>query len=212
MTDDSQFFMPADQQARLMDLLAEIPELVEDLAVTLTRQSRTGGGMKLHARKDAQPLPYDMHASEVADDLHNTVAAWVRHVCEYRGIAYAGGSGTAALAVWLRKHVTSLAMTEGCEEAPDEVAYAVARARQAMDRPPEEVPRVDKARVDLALDELVTPLQAEALMARLGHPPLRAATIRQWHKRGKVEQVADGRYRLGDLLDLNPRIQERIGA
>ncbi|MFC9768857.1 hypothetical protein [Rhodococcus jostii] len=47
----------------------------------------------------------------------------------------------------------------------------------------------------------------EITLERLGHPPLKAARVRKWAERGKLEPVDEGRYRLCDILDLNP-IQE----
>lgn len=214
---DAQFFLDRDSQARLVTLLREVPGLVEDLSVTLTRQSRMGiSGAKLHARKDAQPLPYDINASEVADDLHNTLTAWARHVCEYRGIEYRGGVGTVSVARWLAEHVESLAMTEGSEEALDEVAYAMGRAREATDcRPDREVHQPSEFELQGARNKAatmwVTPAQAESLMPQLGHPAIKAATVRKWNERGKLSPDENGRYLLGALLELNPAI-ERMGA
>lgn len=207
---DRFFITRADMQA-LASRLREIPELVEDLAITLTRQARLGGGGgKLHSRRDAQPLPFDLNASDVADDLHGTIFGWVRHTCESRGIAYAGGTSTVAGASWLADHVTSLAMTEGCEEALDEVMHAMGRARRACDCVPERTspPRTD---VEVAAAHAraprlrVSPAQAERLMPTLGHPAVKAATIRKWHERGKVHPDENGLYLMGDLIELNPK-------
>ncbi len=215
MTAD-QFFITSADMRTLRDHLREIPDLVEDLAITLTRQDRSSSGLAgISDGADEQPLPINLEASEVADDLRSTVIGWVNHTCEYRGIVYPGGTSTPALAVWLADHVTSLAMTEGCEEALDEITYAMHRARRACD-PIREQPQRTAAQILHAHMKAptlrVTPMQAESLMPALGRPELKAATIRQWRKRGKVEQGEDGRYLLGDLLAVLDATVTRSGV
>lgn len=202
MTD--QFFITSADMCTLRERLREIPDLVDDLAITLTRQDRSSSGLAgISDGADEQPLPINLDASEVADDLRGTVVGWVNHTCEYRGIVYPGGTSTAALAVWLADHVTSLAMTEGCEEALDEITYAIRRARRACD-PIREQPQRTAAQILHAHAKAptlrVTPMQAESLMPALGRPELKAATIWQWRKRGKVTPDENGRYLLSDLL------------
>ncbi|WP_072689305.1 hypothetical protein [Rhodococcus marinonascens] len=137
MNDTDHLFLTRAEIRQLVTMLQEIPELVEDLAITITRQDRivAKGGPKLSRGSDEQPLVFNVNASEVADDLHGTLVGWVRHVCESRAMAYEGHVSTLSLARWLDRHVISLAMTEGSEEALDEISYAMRRARRAMDLP-----------------------------------------------------------------------------
>ncbi|NKR52914.1 hypothetical protein GS481_01830 [Rhodococcus hoagii] len=130
---DQFFITRADMQA-LTSLLREIPELVEDLAITLTRQDNVGAGVRVASGSDEQPLPMNFAASDAHDLLRSTLAAWVRHVTDTPGMAYGGPPGTAGIATWLADHVTSLAMTEGCEEAYDEISHAMGECRRACDR------------------------------------------------------------------------------
>ncbi|MFD4294153.1 hypothetical protein ACFWQG_13130 [Rhodococcus sp. NPDC058532] len=200
------FFVTNADMRTLKARLEEIPELVEDLAITITRQDHIGSGVAgINDGADEQPLPINLEASEVADDLRGTIVGWVNHTCQSRGIAYPGGPSTPALAIWLARHVTSLAMTEGCEEALDEITHAMSRARRACDpiRERRERTAAEVLEAHMRAPALrVTPMQAEALMPELGYPTLRAATVRQWRKRGKVEADAGGRYLLGDLMAL----------
>lgn len=201
-------FIERHEIQKLVVLLREIPELVEELSVTLTRQDQLGsGGARVSMGEREQPLPFNVNASEVADDLHNTLVGWVRHVCESRVLDYTGSTSTIGLARWLDRNVIALAMTEGAGTALDEVQYAMRRARWATDRPPVRLATVsDPDRVEQARAARVTAAEAERMMPTLGHPPLKAETIRKWFERGKISQGAsDCRYRLGDILDLNPR-------
>ncbi|NKT91764.1 hypothetical protein GS854_01600 [Rhodococcus hoagii] len=131
-----QFFITRAEMQALASLLREIPELIADLAITLTRQDNVAGGsVRIASGSDEQPLPINLAASDAHDLLRSTLAAWVRHVTETRGVTYGGLRGTAGIATWLADHVTSLAMTEGCEEAYDEIAYAMGECRRTCDRP-----------------------------------------------------------------------------
>ncbi|MFC9769103.1 hypothetical protein [Rhodococcus jostii] len=211
MTDTDHLFLSREEIKKLVALLREMPELVEELAVTITRQDRIGTpGSAGKRRGEEQPLPFNATAAEAADDLHTTLVAWVRHVCESRRVDYDGRDGTLGVARWLDRNIIALAMTEGSGEALDEIQYAMRRARWATDRPRAEDATIsDPDRVDEARATAVSAAQAERMMERLGHPPLKAATVRKWAERGKLEPVDGGRYRLGDILDLNP-IQECV--
>ncbi|MFD7046017.1 hypothetical protein [Rhodococcus jostii] len=136
MTDTDHLFLSRAEIRKLVALLRETPELVDELAVTITRQDRIGTpGSAGKNRGEEQPLPFNVTAAEAADDLHTTLVAWVRHVCESRRVDYDGRDGTLGVARWLDRNVIALAMTEGSGEALDEIQYAMRRARWATDRP-----------------------------------------------------------------------------
>lgn len=208
----SDYFISRDGQQMLVELLREIPGLVEDLAVTLCRLDRTGkGGMKISSGSDEQPLPLNLAASDAKDELHNELATWARLVCDSRGIAYDGDGSVLGIARWLDENVISLAMTEGSEEAYVGIEKAMARCRRAMDIAPEDDHLVPPSEVEMARDTRVTAADAERLMPKLGHPKLKAATIRKWVERGKLyRHPHDEMFRLGDILDLNPIPPETI--
>ncbi|MBP0094889.1 hypothetical protein B0F79_24605 [Rhodococcus hoagii] len=134
MTD--QFHITATQMRALVALLGEIPALIDDLAITLTRQDCIGaGGMRVTGGSDEQPLPINLAASDAHDLLHSTLASWARHTEESRGHAYTGPRSTIGLSTWLATNVTRLAMTEGCEEAHDEIEHAMSQCRRVCDLP-----------------------------------------------------------------------------
>lgn len=114
----------------LAELLREIPDLAEDLAVSLTRQSRlsTRGDYRMNRRPSEQPLPYNPAASRAADELHAVLGSWVRLVCEQRGLDYTGSPSTPGLARWLDRNLIALAMTEGAEGAPEDIRTVVQAA------------------------------------------------------------------------------------
>lgn len=155
-------FIPRHELDELAKHLKAIPDLAIDLQITTTRQDCIGvreGGQPRRDRE--QPLPFREHGSEAFEVLHSTLATWVRHVLEERGltfipIGYTHRHGEfigpllaserrlpegydentpAALARWLTANLITLAMTEGCEEAPDEIAHACINARRTVDLP-----------------------------------------------------------------------------
>ncbi|PQP24145.1 hypothetical protein [Rhodococcus opacus] len=207
----SDFFLPRDEQLELVELLREIPELVEDLAVTISRQDRLGSGSAQISPNSYRETPvyFNERAAGAAEELRAVLVSWVAYVLEERGLQWEGDDSTLRLARWLDKNVVALSLTPGSEEALDEITDAVRRIRRVVDRAPDRAPtvvdngRILEARVR-AQSLRVSPAQAEALVEKLGYAPLKAATIRKWAERGKIEKGVDGMYCLGDILELTP--------
>lgn len=205
------FYITRDDQREIVRLLRTVPELVEELAITISRQDRIGsGGPQISSGSYRErSVFFNEHASTVAEDLRGVLSGWVRHVLESRGLAWDGDDSTLTLARWLNRNVVSVAMTPGSAEMLDELRDALRRVWRAIDLAPERsATYVDEERVAEAsarAQELrVSPAQAEALVEKLGYPPLKAGTIRQWARRGKIEKGTDGLYRLGDILRWSP--------
>ena len=124
--------------ARLDGLLAEAVALAPELAVTVARQTATGG--RGGAKSAEVPLPFDPAASSAAWALGNTLVSWACHVAAERGVdlprattpADPVTSATVA-AGWLRGHVEWLRHRPEVDEAVDEIGYAVAEARRHVD-------------------------------------------------------------------------------
>ncbi|MGX6508273.1 hypothetical protein [Rhodococcus sp. SJ-2] len=135
MTDG--YFLPKHEQDQLVELLDQIPPLIEDLTIALTRQDRiTTGGPRVRSGSDEQPLPIGIAAMDASDLLHDTLTGWVRLVCDVRAYGYPGDS-TLTLTRWLKTHIIALALTPGAEESLDEIQHAIRKARQAVDKPRE---------------------------------------------------------------------------
>ncbi|WP_068058933.1 hypothetical protein [Nocardia xishanensis] len=135
----------------LAELLREIPDLADDLAIARTRQAKLGarGDYRMRHRPSEQPLPYNPAAARAADHLHAVLVGWVRLVCEQRGLGYAGSTTTAGLSRWLDKNLIALAMTEGVGGAPQEIGQAV-RAATMIVCPPTTAIVFDSAMVEQA--------------------------------------------------------------
>lgn len=205
MSDD--FFLPKHDQDKLVELLDQIPGLIEDLAVSITRQDRIGhNGPRVRNGSDEQPLPVNLNASEAADILHDTLAAWVRHTCEHRMLTYDGRDDTLTLARWLKRWIVALAMSPGADEAPDEICHAIHNARRACDRPAEKVRTVDHIAVHEAGEALLSATEiakiAPTIDRKYGRLDLRR--VLRLRDAGAITPAAkvDGvyLYRVGDVL------------
>lgn len=136
---DDDFFLPRHQREHLAELLTTaIPSLIEDLIITATKQDRIGRPELTRHRRTKRPgsrAPLNPEAASAAQDLHNALVGTVRLVCESRGRDYDGGPTTLSMCGWLAEYVSSIALTEGAEDAYFEIDTAVKAARRAVDHP-----------------------------------------------------------------------------
>lgn len=213
------YFVCREDRQMLDKLLGEIPGLVDDLAITICRQDRTGkGGMKISSGSDEQPMPFNVGASDAGDYLRNELNTWARLVCEERFISYDGSDSVVGVSVWLRKNLASLAMTQGAEDALPGIESAMKRCRRAMDIPADDdvaVPVVDVAQ---ARNSELNAAAIARMRHQLGAEDLNARRVETLRKAGKLEPVrlvpcgkrTIAVYRLGDVLDAHERFPSRI--
>lgn len=211
MTDTDGWFLPKHEQDQLVELLDQIPALIEDLTIALTRQDRIStGGPRVRTGSDEQPLPLSIAAMEASDLLHDTLTAWVRHVCEQRHYPHPGNA-TLTLARWLKRNIIALALTEGAEESLSEIQHATRKARQACDRPREKhTERPPEESLD-AIGLTKTELR-EAIYARTKRRVTRK-DLDNWIARKRITTIAPGYYSLPSALAyLARRDQEKMSA
>lgn len=137
--------------AELRDQLVGVPEhipgivdLVGELDVTITRQSRTAmhtGGRRTPER----PLPWNEAASGAAHALNATVNAWALEASriaedERDRLADVHHSDTAGVAEWLARNLHTLRAHPEAGQAFRDIVDAAREARRAIDRPVEPVP------------------------------------------------------------------------
>lgn len=114
-------------QSKLTRDLAELPAVIEDLEITLTRQAvlgRLAGG--------EQPLAFDPRASEVAWVLKNTLVRCARDIHDDAETWPADTS--TAIAIWLFARRYRLLDHLAAEEACGEIGFIVREARYIIDR------------------------------------------------------------------------------
>jgi hypothetical protein len=135
--------------ADLVRALADVPWLVQELDIVLSRQtSKVGGG-----RSAETPLPYGERASDATDPLRNALVGWVQDLGEreppqrFGPACAACGHPSCALlaplhdtipsmAAWLHARSYWLLRHPAVVEIYAEITGAVYGARRAIDRPP----------------------------------------------------------------------------
>lgn len=110
-----------------------IPALMRELDTTLTRQSQTGTGNG--GKNSTRPLPFDAHASELADEVKNFLVAWVRTF----ELGDWPEDGIASICGWFLARDQRIRGHEEGAFFVDEVADVVRRIRRAIDLRPEMV-------------------------------------------------------------------------
>jgi hypothetical protein len=118
----------------LEKLLGDIPNLVGDLVVTYTRQSRTTD--RSSGSKSAETsVPWSDRASKALDRLMNALTGWVRLIIEERAGVTLIEPHDDALSVsrWLLWHVGWLRHHTAAAEALNDFERAVAEINDVMD-------------------------------------------------------------------------------
>ena len=120
-------------EAELRRALANVPEILGDLDVTLSRQtSRMGRG----GHGSVPPLAFDERASEVGYVLRSALAGWVRQLQETEPEEWPGDTAQ-SMAAWLSARLQRLVRHPAAEEAHGEIVTAVRAAERVTDRPAE---------------------------------------------------------------------------
>lgn len=223
-------FIPHHDLQLLRRHLREIPELAEDLAVTVMRQDRVdrGGRPGRRRRPSEQPLPFNVDAHDAAEHLHNVLGGWARIVCEHRAQPSPAVDTTPGLAWWLLRNLESLAMTPGSETALKEIAEAKkAAARIAC--PPPGIVHIDAARIDEARRTYMSALEIATLARDLGeeYRNLTKRRVHVLHEAGLIAPVPGpwhprwpSQWLVGPVLDAHLALpirrrhtrRERMGA
>lgn len=207
MADVDHLYLTRPQIGALSELLGEIPALIEELAITETRQARVrrpslGGGSRSHP--ESRP-PLHMGAFLAAEALRNELGTWVRAVCEQRAVPVPPVDDLATAARWLRKHIYSLATTEGAETAHYDIEGAILDCRYEIDLPPDDEIHVNPVQLQAANNQILTAYQVEKIAGKLGPigKGLTRDRVRYLEKHGLRVAARDGDtkfYRLGDVL------------
>lgn len=214
----------------LRKILIELKQMVTQLEIQVTRQAV---GAKSPGGKSAEtPLIFDAWASESADIVFQTLAAW----SEENPLGVDAYTRARRQAQWLVDNVVVLSQDENAADCLDEVTHALRVALRTIDRKANLIPLgvcdcgtsilarpwkkvvvcnkcdsaydVQATRANLqqlGRDRIVTAQEAIALGELYGKA-LNRKTITTWVRRGKLQQGENASgvytYRFGDLLDL----------
>lgn len=247
-TGSNGLFLDRHDQRDLEDVLLDIEIRFDDLVTAITRQSVTGRrdvtAFRRPKKRNGRP-PHNEGAQAVADGLQNVLATAIRHTCETRAVVFMpvgfthrsnfigplqphekripvgyNESSLLVLISWLRRNIVSFAMTEGCVDWADEIAYWGKRIEKIVDLPPDDEVYVDYDRVRDANRQMVTLSTIEVVGRKLGDmgKGLNGRRLRTLIAKGLLK--ADGEdpetgtkfYRLGDVLDAHHRHTRRNRA
>lgn len=212
------YFLDKGSQHKLREELASVPRMIGELSVTLTRQARIqrpGLSMSRRPKPESQ-VPIHIGAHNAADVLHNCLGTWVRLVCEQRAIVWDKGNDIITLAKWLRVNMIALALTEGSEEAYEDIKAAIDECWRQIDIPADDDIVIDRGRVHEANRLVVTAGQVEKLANKMGAigkglNKRRVETLAARRKNPLRPCAVDGDvkfFRLGDVLDAHHRKDE----
>lgn len=118
----------------------------------------------------AQPRsrpPYPLHLNEMLERLYNELATTARHMCEHRGLDYAGGVSCAAVAKWIDDYRQSLASMPDGIELYDNLIRHLDIAAKALNRHDEDR-HISQAMVEAANRSVVTVGTIEGIARQLG--------------------------------------------
>lgn len=220
---------------RLAVRLREVPGLVDELEVTITRQDKIAAA-RVGGKGTETPLPFNAPASLAKAELRHFLGSWARDVADRSGASLPAGVDRDVLsdaARWLLEHEGAVRHHPAADDLCEEIANAVWGAVRAIDLPEDRVfagwccvalyarpnaatvvcrecqteHEVDEAR--LAMLGRLLDHRARASDAErvlaLAGVRVPASTIRWWFQEGKLPRTAAKRYRIGDLVELAAR-------
>ncbi|QMU19018.1 hypothetical protein [Gordonia rubripertincta] len=126
-------------QDQLVEKLTDIHTwLSEDLDATLIRDTafRDNSERVSGKRADSEgPMPFDRDAAEAARQLHGSLREAVLSVCTERGLTWPGERRSPYLALWLARHIRSLAVCDNATLIAASIIAAHKAAFHAVDTP-----------------------------------------------------------------------------
>jgi hypothetical protein len=147
--DQAEGLLCATDTDRLERDLGDVPALVAELDVTISRMDRvpSGGGAPRHADPDEEPglasiahtrTPIGWGAVRARDDLTNVLTTWARDVTQWKPHPYTA-SPVRTAAKLLLTYISEIRRHPAANELVDEITDAIRQARRAVDRPADRV-------------------------------------------------------------------------
>jgi len=120
---------------RLERTLAELPNDLRDLEVTITRQANAGRPESTSHGKPGTVVLYDPDATaaKVADQARTGLSTWIRHLTGQRGLTPPALRTAPAMAIWLTHHVQAIAQDEAAGDCYDRIHELHRAIRRAID-------------------------------------------------------------------------------
>lgn len=112
--------------------LTDVPELLTELDITLSRQDQLTDPTNRTRSGGDHPLPYKPRITPAAWLLHHTLHAWA---VDHGATGAPEGATTATLAVHLVANLHHIQLHPDAGQLADEITHAIHHARRAIDRP-----------------------------------------------------------------------------
>lgn len=130
---ESEFVCPA-CISDLRQVLAEVPWLVDELNLVISRQTKfTTGGIAV--RSSEIPLPVDLHAADILADLAGKLSTWTRLLLEENPGWRAPTDDPKRTSAWLLARLSTIAAHAAGGDLVEELCAASAAGRWRVDRP-----------------------------------------------------------------------------
>jgi len=119
---------------RLERTYAEMPALLRELELTLSRQANAGRGDSIkHTKKSEHSLPFDTASSDLANAARNALSGQIRALCESRKVTCPRIVRIADMALWLSASVQSIRQDEAAADYFTEATTLARKLRAATD-------------------------------------------------------------------------------
>ena len=123
---------------RLRRALSDLPALIADLDITLTRQAVTGAHSEgKPTKKDAHPSLLQFDAAEVASDLRYRLVIAIRALAEPRGWTNYPADDPTSMAEWLLKYHESIRLDPAGPDIASDIHAITARIWRVIDPQPD---------------------------------------------------------------------------
>lgn len=115
--------------------LRQVPWLVEQLTITLTRQARVG--QRNGRRGTETPLVFHLAASVDLETLRDGLGMWCQAVAKQRGVTVDAAHDPVEYAAWLLRWAGEVAQHEAADELHGDILAMTKAARRTIDLAPE---------------------------------------------------------------------------
>lgn len=130
---DTELFLCTLCAKELGALLGDLPWLLRQLDITVTRQDKLGTASV--GKSSDNPSPVNIGAMELARNLRDQLGTLVRDLCESRGLEVPDKKWTTVnLAGWLEINLQTIACSEDAGEVYDEIRHATDAILGAINR------------------------------------------------------------------------------
>lgn len=129
----------AEHQQSFLDILADVPDRLATMMVSIAKQSVTGGQGGSVKNDDNRPLPVNIGASEARHALRSELVSVIVRVRYCLGEGPRPGGDVPAACAWLARLMPRMAQHPECPDWYHRIRTAYDKTTKAIDTPPERV-------------------------------------------------------------------------